>query len=1156
MPTPPTDIFQQLLHAASADCTIEERFAMLRQAFYQAVDSATADCAITFSGLFAKVDYLIKEHNVPSPVAQLVHATRKVLFPQGNSASSLTSDELNASFPHDLKATAMLVSYIHGRYAIPQQLKSLFPVIDRKSTWGRYSSHKLRIKVTSIDDAIITGVESYTLQEVRISYGPDNTYLTRNGKGDWSYLRNIISPDDTINIVRVREKDDLLLPELIIYSPDYLVNITTVAACFDEAYRETPYLSLLSKLRPDEQTVPIMLGNLAGQLLDDALHHSSASFDESFDTFMKRNAIKVATCSDLASPAAIEAFRTNAAQQYDNIQRLVGHDLPAAVEGFDTSRAILEPTFFSETLGLQGRLDLLYEDASQTIIIEQKAGKGAYVRGTSKDAPPVAQTKHWVQLLLYRALFIYEFQKYSEQLRHIFLLYSKYPNGLISTAQSPELLVRAIRMRNLIAWLEQRTTQGEYSRLATIMPSAFRSTTVSDSFWHTYKLPELNRILGPMHSASPLEQAYFLRMLRFIATEQMLAKVGNGTRQNPGFAAKWTDTLADKHASGDIYDDLTIDSIHSEQDCVQSITLRFSTTLDADTSNFRLGDIVILYAYRQGDIPNACAQMVHRASIADITSSGITLRLRNGQTDANIFSVPSDMRWAIEHDLFDASSASLCQGMHRFLTASAQRRDMLMLQRTLNVDSAISLTGSYGAFDPLVLGARQSRDVFIVIGPPGTGKTSFGMLNILQEELLQPSASVLLLSYTNRAVDEICSKLVSPDMPQPIDFIRIGSELSCASEYRDHLLDHRAAQCATIDDVHRMIQSTRVFCGTTSALNGNIGLLAIKHFSLAIIDEASQILEPHLIGLLSAQCEGRESIGRIVMIGDHKQLPAVVQQSAEESRVTEAELLSIGLTDCRLSMFERFLRHFRTSDGSYDPRFVFMLTRQGRMHRDVARFANEAFYAGRLGIVGAPALPHQEQHVPQHSDSGHGIIDMLTTKPVAFVATPYPHPFISEKVNQVEADMIAATVLQIYHMHAATFSTEHTVGVIVPYRNQISTIRTAIDRYGIPELHGITIDTVERYQGSQRDYIIYGFTIQRPYQLEFLTSNCFIEDECIIDRKLNVAMTRARLRMVLFGNPHLLQTDPVFSSLMQYARSCHSYISTSPADYCSGSFKI
>ena len=132
------------------------------------------------------------------------------------------------------------------------------------------------------------------------------------------------------------------------------------------------------------------------------------------------------------------------------------------------------------------------------------------------------------------------------------------------------------------------------------------------------------------------------------------------------------------------------------------------------------------------------------------------------------------------------------------------------------------------------------------------------------------------------------------------------------------------------------------------------------------------------------------------------------------------------------------------------------------------------------------------------------------------------------------------------------------MGVIVPYRNQIATIRKAIDGYGIPLLRDITIDTVERYQGSQRQYIVYGFTIQKYYQLKFLTDNVF-EDEidgCLVDRKLNVAMTRAEEHLIMFGNAALLSNIITFQRLIDFVRSKQGFFRIPKSDFISGRFEV
>ena len=116
---------------------------------------------------------------------------------------------------------------------------------------------------------------------------------------------------------------------------------------------------------------------------------------------------------------------------------------------------------------------------------------------------------------------------------------------------------------------------------------------------------------------------------------------------------------------------------------------------------------------------------------------------------------------------------------------------------------------------------------------------------------------------------------------------------------------------------------------------------------------------------------------------------------------------------------------------------------------------------------------------------------------------------------------------------ASHFDAARTVGVIVPYRNQIAMIRRAIEALDIPALLDISIDTVERYQGSQRDIIIYSFTVHKPYQLDFLTASSYEVDGKVIDRKLNVAMTRARKQLIMTGNVAVLSLNPIFNELIQ-----------------------
>lgn len=1147
-----SSFYKQLEGACAKDLTLAQRYDILRNVFSRAVDQGIMDCKLALVGLFSKVDYCIKENHVPDTIANLIHYTRKEMFPDANRRKGITEDLLEKGFTHNLKSTTLLVYYLCNQEPVPEVLKKHFPVADRKTTWRKFNEKVLRVAVEHWNDDFIWATEEENGSELKICYNNTNIYLTRNGSENWSYLKSILWENAVLNLVRIRmdERGEICLPELIILEPDYLINITTIASCF-ETYAESPFVNLINKIKPSPNSTPIHLGNLSGKLLDNTVHGKQETFEETFRDFVNKNSLNLISCPEFISSVA--EFKKNGQIQKRNIEKIIGRDLSASVGEYDRKDVILEPSFFSSTLGIQGRFDFLEVEDDRVIIIEQKSGKGEFIKGARPDDPPQPKEQHTVQSLLYRAIYQYELS-YSRSLNITnMLLYSKYANGLLQIPPMPSLLLRAIRIRNLLAWSEFLYAKEGMEVLTTLTPEKLNQKGSSGKLWDVYTKPQLQTLLSPIHNASPLEKAYYLRFLRFIENELLLAKVGNKMKENSGFASIWHDTLEEKKSAGNIYDKLVIAGYGFDKDTVASLLLRFLEPQSADTSNFRIGDIVILYPYKEGEVPDACAQMVNRASIVDIKEDTIELRLRNPQTDKKVFEDnPSDTLWAIEHDMFESSTGSLYSAMHSFLSAPKRRRDLILSQRAPETDTSRKIKGDYGTFNELAIRAKQAKDLFLIIGPPGTGKTSYGLVNLLKEELLEDGTNVLLLSYTNRAVDEICSKLVEIKEEDPsFDFIRIGSDLSCTPEYRKFLLSTRCANAQSGNEVNKAIGACRVFCGTTASLNASMSLFSLKHFSLAIIDESSQILEPHLIGFLSAVNNGKESIDKFVLIGDHKQLPAVVQQVPEESVVTEPELNKINLRDCRLSLFERLLIQFKTDSG-YDERFVYMLTKQGRMHKDIAEFPNFAFYGNKLDIV-----PLDHQLLPTKKvESDNGIVNLLTSRRIAFIASESPRLSPSVKINSIEAQMIASTVRAIFELTKDKFDPDKTVGVIVPYRNQISTVRNAIDKFRIPVLHGITIDTVERYQGSQRDYIIYGFTIHQLHQLNFLTNNVFEEDGMLIDRKLNVAMTRARLNLVMIGNPLLLEKNATFSKLMNFVRSKGGYVSVPAEDYCKGRFQL
>ena len=112
-------LYMLLQESCADDMPDGDKYDILRQVFRRAVDQAVLDCQIAFVGLFAKVDYCIKEYGIPFGVADLIHMARKDLFPQPNSNRKPSEEELPRLFPHNLKATALLVYHVCGKEEIP-----------------------------------------------------------------------------------------------------------------------------------------------------------------------------------------------------------------------------------------------------------------------------------------------------------------------------------------------------------------------------------------------------------------------------------------------------------------------------------------------------------------------------------------------------------------------------------------------------------------------------------------------------------------------------------------------------------------------------------------------------------------------------------------------------------------------------------------------------------------------------------------------------------------------------------------------------------------------------------------------------------------------------------------------------------------------------
>ena len=1088
-----------------------------------------------FGNLSSQVEALCRLHHIAPKDVVAIHKMRR----HSNSAAPILPDDI----AYDCRALALFVSAVFQE-AIPDTLVGKLP------THGRITEN-IQIANYRYIRCIVREWDEQTIQVAVINQDSSEEllmvdYMNTAEYVDFSYLRSLLREGMQLNLLDCTVTRKKVTPRLIVVEPDYLVDISSIANCF-ESYGHHPLLFTVKRMGERPNNKHIVLGNFAGSALDDIINHpTDYTIKDTFRSNFREKALDFATCPDFN---AVE-FKQAAEQQVANIQEIVNE----LFQSFEREKAILEPSFVCERLGLQGRIDLMTTDLK--LLVEQKSGKNIFIERQYKNPHGSLHVeKHYVQLLLYYGILQYNFQLNPKD-AHIELMYSKYPlpNGLLEVEPLQKLIREAMKFRNKAVATEYWMAENGFHRLLPLMtPQVLNVEKQNDAFYQRYLLPQLTEVLAPLHRLSELERAYFTRMMTFVIKEQLVSKVGAQEGVGNSNADLWNMPLAEKKDTGNIYTELTI----TDKSCSSSFNGYDTITLNVPQQgidflpNFRRGDMVYLYAYKKNEEPDVRKSILFKGSLQEIHTSSIVVHLNDGQQNPNLIAGEC---FALEHAGSDIGGTSAIRSLYTFITSDVERRQLLLGQRAPRADKSLVLSRSYHPdYDEIILKAKQAQDYFLLIGPPGTGKTSQALQYLVLEQLAEKpkgqstnpydhspkvngQSSILLLAYTNRAVDEICNMLSEHEL----DYIRIGNEYSCDPKYSDHLLQEVLDENTTLNSIKSTLAEAQIIVATTSTMNSRSALFNIKHFDLVIIDEASQILEPNIVGILTARQEEGRAIDRFILVGDHKQLPAVVQQQGSlEMEGSDKRLDSIHLSSCTNSLFERLILTERAA-GRTD--FIGTLHKQGRMHPDIADFANRKFYA-KEQLECVPLAHQLETELAYNEESEDALDNMLKAHRMIFIPSmPCKQLNISEKVNTDEARIIADLLRRLYRQMNKDFDPQKSVGVIVPYRNQIAMIRKEIERLEIPALEGISIDTVERYQGSQRDVILYSFTIQSRYQLDFLTANTFYEEGQPIDRKLNVAITRARKQLILTGNESTLRQNQLFAELIDYIKEKDGYV--------------
>ncbi|WP_302080469.1 AAA domain-containing protein [Salinibaculum rarum] len=411
------------------------------------------------------------------------------------------------------------------------------------------------------------------------------------------------------------------------------------------------------------------------------------------------------------------------------------------------------------------------------------------------------------------------------------------------------------------------------------------------------------------------------------------------------------------------------------------------------------------------------------------------------------------------------------------LTQSAERKDVLFGRRDPEFrDVSETFVDNNAAQNEAVQLAVGAEDVALVHGPPGTGKT-YTLAQIVRA-LVERGDRVLLSAFTNRAVDNAIEALEDQGFT---DIVRVGTE----SGVREDMQSYRLQTAGDPGECVRELREASVVAATTASCGSRV--MRDQQFDAAVVDEAGQLTEP---GTLAATALADRS----VLVGDHHQLPPVVQ--AEDEIAGDERCADLGE-----SLFQRLIERY--------PAASVMLDKQYRMAQHIQAFASREFYDGQLRPANGEVAG---QHVRDLAGVDVNALPDHLQDRVAFVD---PDGATVGNTNPTEATAVAETV-QSYLDAGVSLSD---IGVIAPYRAQVAEINKHV-----PD--GLAVDTVDRFQGSSKEVIVISFVATGD-----LDSPIF-EDY----RRVNVALTRAKKALVLVGDAAALETDDTYGRMVEWAQ--------------------
>jgi hypothetical protein len=1047
-----------------SEAAISDRLLKVRQILEQLYKTLTEDARMSFSGLFARMQYANQHHSL-SPDLQMQSNQLRLL------CNKIAHDEISEPSPELLDTSIAVLykliqffcpDYSNGElsaYIAKSAAKGFTPLHDSKKQSflcivDSWKVQKEGSKETGLELEVVRedGHTSNLLLKNDLTYSDsEGRMYSKLAKALWKYaslrcyeLAEVAGRDNFFQSTPLTQ---------VVLEPDFLLDASALAECFSSSGSH-PEFFILNRLFSDPSSEAMLQGSMVNSIFDELVFNSEADYLSLFKNGL--SSLPIAMTS-LGKESALRIFNR---VQSDHLPQLKNF-----VKNLGDAEILLEPSFICPEYGLQGRLDLLANQDGKYSIVELKSGKAH---------PHDVWLGHQMQVIAYNMIIRSTYG--ARRINNASILYSVSKENPTRHVVNIGVLEQNLLMcRNRIIGILHILAE----QPALFFDWLIASTPVADN---PIMATKYERFQALMSTIKDYEYEWFLAQIQRIVREIWFVKIGdNGDKSESSYGhnALWQQSKAEKLTAYNIIPDLIPVSYDRKL-----VNLRIPPS--DEIANFREGDIVVLYSQNTP----ISKQEILRGVITLLEGDKLQVSIRGGLKSNNRFG--GESLWAIEHDMLETSLYSPLASVVKFLQADPAKRKQIM-GIDVSVSKHVVIAQDDSSVAEIITRMHKADDLFIIQGPPGTGKTSGLLGTYVQQIYEQSDKHILILSFTNRAVDEICMCLLRKQVP----CYRMGNSAAVHEQLLSTEIDGKR-----FEEISETIRSNRIWLATVQSANAWYqDLLRLTKIDELIIDEASQIIESSILGIIA-------NAPKTVLVGDQNQLPPISVQSPLPYMFMHPALQNIGYGSYHQSLMERLYKVHSLS-GNEDR--VAMLRLHYRMHNEIASLIG-SFYHDQLRA----ALPQQFLALPANT----AIPDFLNHR-LIWISCP---PSQANNYDPVQVQLAVAILAKLLSSREVDNAAAG-IGIVAPFRAMIHALRKEIPA----ALQDVTIDTVERFQGSERDNIILCLPLRYETNLRQVES---LSDDALIDRKLNVALSRARNRVIIMGNIDICRNSQHYAKLI------------------------